>query len=540
MSNPQSRIYICNGVHLDNRYEHTIVFDSVPAQYDFFMGKVVHTLSSYTYLRRTWNLKVALPAGTSMSAAQNWNYLFFTNDSYSDEMANTYYYYFINHVEYINESTVELSLELDVMQTHHWDYALQPCYVERQHTETDEVGDNLVDEGLDLGEFISELGYDTEEMKELCLLVLATYDPSRTDADSTQTVLYGEYNGVFSGLGMYACNLDTPEAIGAKLYELSEAGKIDGIVNMWVYPKNLVGLQRGESWDDTDKIFKYVEYARPLDVTIDKKQEKLGDYTPKNKKLLTYPFNFLYCTNNAGSSAMYRYERFANDLCEFSLTGALSPDGSVKISPQYYKGVANNYDEGVTLSGFPTCAWNSDTYKIWLAQNQNQLAHNETIAGLSIVGGAVATVAGAVTLNPAVVGGGLMAMYHGGTQIASQLASKKDMEVQPPQARGSFSSNVNIANGKHLFSFYFKRVDDEHAKILDDYFSCYGYRISRVQTPNPKARPAYTYVKTIGCLIHGTMCTEDIVKIESIFDKGVTFWRDGDQIGNYNQDNTPS
>lgn len=539
MSTPQSRIYICNGVRLDNRYEHTITFDNVPAQHSFFMDKVVHTLSAYTYLRRTWNLKVALPAGTSMASAQNWNYLFFTNDNYSDELANTYYYYFINHVEYVNDSTVELTLELDVMQTHHFDFALQPCFVERHHTESDEVGEHLVAEDLELGDLVSEFAYDAEDMKDLCILILSTYNPQTTGEDQTATVLASCYDGVFSGLGVYAVNMESWQALGSKLYLLSEAGKIDGIVSIWVYPKSLVELAEGETWDGL-ALCKGVAGTKKLPVTVAKKQSKLGNYTPKNKKVLTYPFNFLYASNNAGTASVYRYERFTNDKCEFELSGALSPEGVARCTPQYYNGVANNYDEGITLAGYPTCAWNSDTYKIWLAQNQNTNNLSMATSGLSIAGGVATSVAGLATGNLVLAGAGAMTAIHGGTQIASTLAAKKDMEVQPPQARGNFSSNVNVVNGKQLFSFYFKRVDDEHARIIDDYFTMYGYRINKKMTPNPKARPAYTYIKTIGCLIHGTMCTEDIVKIESIFDKGITFWRDGDQIGNYNQDNAPS
>ena len=132
MSTPQSTIYICSGVRLDNRYEHSIYFTSSTAQQEFFAGKVVKTFSAYSYLRKSWPLQVQ----ATMEEAKTWSYLYFYNGT-----GQKVYYYFITGVEYKNENTVELSLELDVIQTYMKEIrsGLLPCYVERQHTESDEI-----------------------------------------------------------------------------------------------------------------------------------------------------------------------------------------------------------------------------------------------------------------------------------------------------------------------------------------------------------------------------------------------------------------
>lgn len=231
---------------------------------------------------------------------------------------------------------------------------------------------------------------------------------------------------------------------------------------------------------------------------------------------------------------MYQYERFYNDVCEFRVTGALSPDASIRLDPEYYNGSPINYDEGIVLEGFPSCAWDVDAYKIWLASNQNQNKLAVGMAGLSIVGGVAAMATGGMLGLGA---GGSMAVT-GATQIASLLAQKADMAVQPPQSRGAHSASVNVANGYHTFTAVFKSVSKETARIIDDYFSMYGYRINVVQTPVINARNHYTYIKTIDCQIQGQLCNEDIVKIESIFDKGITFWKRGDEVAEYGLANT--
>ena len=155
MSTPQSNIYICSGVRLDNRQQHTIHFETLAKQREFFAGKVVKTFSAYSYHRRKWKLKVE----ATMAQAQQWNYLYIVQPGSPD-----YQYYFINSVEYLSDSTVELDLELDVMQTYMQQYSLLPCFVERTHAGNDTVGINTVPEDLELGPYYTYHNYDMEEL----------------------------------------------------------------------------------------------------------------------------------------------------------------------------------------------------------------------------------------------------------------------------------------------------------------------------------------------------------------------------------------
>lgn len=542
MSIPQSTINVCSGVRLNSRYEHTIYFADRTAQLNYFAGKVVKTFSAYSFIRKSWDLNVA----ATMEEAASWSYLYFTNTANGKR-----YFYFIDNIEYINDGTVRLKLQIDVLQTYLFDFELLECFVEREHTLTDNAVQYTVDEGLETGELHDNEVFHWAQLNTQCILILATINPNHADTAEPVQALAGSYNGVFSGLKIWAVAREKWADWGKQLDALAKAGFLDGIISMWMYPKALVKLGGENTWYDDD-LCKTVDGAADAGAFLpfDHPPTTVDGYTPKNKKLLTYPYSFLYVSNNCGGSAVYHWERFnIYTQPQFSTAGSLSPEGTVKMFPTNYNGLEHvdddgyiswddNYEQGLTIGGFPTCAWDSDVYKMWLAQNQNQLNYAGATAGAAVVGGAVAAVAGLATGNLAVAGAGATAAIGGAQKIGSLLAQKADMQIQPPQAKGSFSANVNITAGRHTFSFYKKSVTAERARIIDDYFTMYGYKINRVKVPNIHARKSHTYVKTIGCHIEANLCNEDATKIESIFDNGVTFWTDGDRIGRYSDDNS--
>lgn len=554
MSTPATQVHICSGVRLDNRYQHTIFFPSQVEQEVYFAGKVVHTFPAYSHHRRNWELKVE----ATEAVARNWNYLYITNPGMRP------YYYFINRVEYVSDTTVKLFLELDVIQTNLFNMQLLPCFVERQHTPTDVIGENTVPEGLEIGPYCNYHIWDQESISEMGVLVMSALDLHYEIDDEVITTAYGrKYDGVYSGLGIYA--FDSITKLEYQLNKLDQYGKAEAIVAIWMYPKKLVRLafsRTGEapvsfSWDSYEwNDLVYGAYVQGIDevattlATFDN-YEPFQGYTPKNKKLYTYPYNLLYVTNNQGGTAEYRFEHFTQPGANynFQMYGAIAPDGGVKLAPAYYNapGAHTNYDEGLGMGAYPTCAWDSDTYKVWLAQNsaQHQLALDTagytTVAGLaSVMGGVAMLVAsGGAAAGPALGGiaGGAGMMYGAYNQVAGIMAQKEDAKAQPPQAKGAYSTSVNVSCGRQTFTFYYKSVREEYARQLDDYFTMYGYQVNRVQVPIVNARPAFTFVKTVGCKVAGQLSNEDIVTVERIFDNGVTFWKDGDSIGNYTLDN---
>lgn len=529
MSAPQSSVYVCSGVRLNNRYEHSIYFANAGEQANYFANKVQRRIPANTYLRKSWPLKVE----ATMEEARRWSYLYFHNGD-----TGKLYYYFITNVEYKNDSTVELTLELDVLQTYMFDYELLPCFVERHHVKQDMLGKYTADEGLDLGELVDNEYYDCN-LSDLCILTVATINPNVTEGDKPTQALGGMYGKVASGLGIWATSTSDMIEWHTKMDALNTAGFIEGIVSMWMYPKSLVELGGENTWTDGE-VFKTVAGTKEIFLTVDDLNAtvEVDGYYPNNFKLLTYPYNMLYLTNNAGQSATYRFERFADSTPRFTISGTPSPDGAVRIFPRQYNGstATSNYsregfDYGLTLGGFPQCAWDSDAYKLWLAQNQNQMAFQDTTAKITAGAGVAAGIASGLMGNVVGAAGAVATVVSGIRQIESQLAQKADMAIQPPQSRGAFSNTVNLTVNKQTFSFVRKSVSAETAKRIDNYFTMYGYKLNEIRTPNPAERDTYTYIKTVGCHIKSNMCTDDALRIESIFNNGITWWMNGDQIG---------
>lgn len=554
MSIPNSTIYICS-VAFNSSFEHTPFFESKSAQQSTFAECVQRTYSAYTFLRETTSIKVQ----AHKNDTETWNYLYFTNDSGAN-----YYYYFIDRIEYINDQTVELFLTLDVMQTYHFRYNLLPSFVERKHTMTDVPGDNLVEEDLDLGEYINYGDYTTSTMDTLCILVLSTIDlhwyssQLKSGTYPNETVkehpsLGSKIDRVFSGATIYACDIAHWGALQSVCNNLDKIGMSDCIISMYMFPKNFVSLASSHSWNTSDSPVLPEVYGFKTDTYSVFRPTDLNGYVPTNKKLLTYPYSYLYVHNNMGTGAIFKYElssisQSGEKIIDFNITGSILPDGGVKIFPRLYRNSSECYEEGITITGFPTCAWNQDAYKLWLAQNQS--SHDLAMATgvLSIVAGAVAVGSSVATGGLTAIGGG-GAMLSGASQIANLLASKKDASVQPMQSKGSVSGSVNVFSGNQHFTLQRKVIQDYKARMIDDYFSLYGYAIKRVMKPQGTAngvdydircaRKCYTYIKTQGCKIRGSVPSDHAKQIQQIYDKGITFWRNGQSIGEFWLDNSP-
>ena len=80
-------------------------------------------------------------------------------------------------------------------------------------------------------------------------------------------------------------------------------------------------------------------------------------------------------------------------------------------------------------------------------------------------------------------------------------------------------------------------IRQEYAKIIDDYFSAYGYKVNSVKTPNITGRRNWNYVKTVGCYIEADIPQDDLQEIKTLFDKGITLWHNPATFADYSQTN---
>lgn len=223
---PETNIRILRNVPLDTTYEHTIYFGSKSAQYNYFAGLAKYNLTNYTYQRVK---RGVCRVGIKADNLYDCNYMMFQNKSYGDK----WFYAYITSVEFVNNECTEISFELDVIQTWFFDCEPDYCFVEREHSVTDKIGENIVPENVDCGEYVyNGYGKITQALDSLCIIVVI----GDLDEAPEGTV----YDGVFGGCSLYAYNMSDTEAIRAKLDTYS--GKPDSIVSMYMSPTIGVGV----------------------------------------------------------------------------------------------------------------------------------------------------------------------------------------------------------------------------------------------------------------------------------------------------------
>lgn len=529
---PQSNIRLLKGVPLDATYEHTIYFNNAVDQMNYFANKTKHTFSSVTYNRVNKGI-ARLQIGAD--DVYDCNYMMFQNIGFG----NKWFYAFINKIEYINNITCEIYFEIDVMQTWFFDYTLGMNFVEREHSATDVIGDNLLPEPVDLGEYVYNDGYITglelnNVLGPMSLVVATSAEPITPEPPSTEMVRPVEgkvYNGSYSGLKFYRFDVNSPvpddkaSAISSAnrfFTDMTSRNASESIVACFMYPQTF---------------FNEDETPLSKELNITPNMTTVGGYTPRNKKLFTFPYKALNVTIGAQSN-IYKYEYFIrhNNKIKFMMKTQLSCAPQIGVFPVSYKAYGwdvhpeivddINTDDGLIINEFPQCAYAIDGYRAWLSQNifsvSSKVTNTAIGVGSSLISG-----------NP------LSAGVTGATGMTSFISDLATASMLPPLANGNSRGDIFFANNNMNFNFTDRTITSQFAQRIDDFFDKYGYCASKLKVPNRNVRPHWCYTKTNKCVLEAnSMPADDERKICSIYDNGITFWKNGDEVGNYSLDNS--
>lgn len=520
---PNTVVKILKDVPLDEEYDHSLYFANIPAQSSYFNTKVKYTLNAHSYQRvKRGYMRVNI----QYENLYDCNYIMFQNSSFG----NKWFYAFLKSAEYINNAVSEIEFEIDVMQTWFFDFQLEQCMVEREHSFTDAIGENIVPESLQLGEYVIKnfanisYPYGNTYKCVVAATFLATYNtPLNPGEWYFQENRCGIDCKTFSGLTLNAFSINNQNDINylnSFFDAVDSAGKTEGIINVYMVPEPWAGA----GWP--------INEINPQYTRLVAEYNTLDGYTPKNNKLYTYPYHFIYGTNYNGAGVAYPFEFFthvqgdSDNYIYFKnfCTSCQSPE--LISVPLYYKGVTENYDEMLKVSGFPVCAWNSDIYKAWSAQVGAALPYDIIDTGID---------AGVMGFSGNPGGAGLSVF----SKVTGLLRESAKARIKPLQAHGSQNTSTLWAVDKLRVEYFKKTITAQMARTIDDYFTIYGYATKRVKTPNINARPHWTFTKTVGCKIIGSLPADDQKKICDIFDKGVTFWKNPSEVGNYYLDNRP-
>lgn len=507
---PQGQLYLCK-TPLKNDYKNQLTFSNANAQLTYFNSVIQHTFDNYTYIKKDNVVQV----GKNIDEIIDCNYLFYKNTGFT----NKYYFCFITNMEYVNENCTRITFETDCYQTWLFQIQYKQSFVEREHVNDDTIGLHTVPENLETGEYIVNSSDYYNGLDNLKYVIQCT-EWSTTDENKPLATNFG---GVYMAGGAYVCS--TINEVVNILQAFAGRGKSDAVYNLYMVPASMI--------TNTSSSLQYSGQNSPnTDTKTITKVNTINGYTPINKKLLTFPFNYMLISNNNGSSNILHYERFSGNTCNFTIKGVPTVGGSIKIIPTNYDNNLNSEEEGLIAGKLPTLNWSDDEYTNWLTQNSVNIGLGIASSGLTIVGGLgmMATGGGAVAGAGAVVSGAM--------SIANELGAVYQHSLQPNSAKGNVNGgDINVCDHKNGFYFYKMSIKQEYAKIIDNYFSMFGYKINRVKVPNITGRSNWNYVKTINCNFDGDIPQTDLNIIRDMFNNGTTLWHNPSTIYNYSNSN---
>lgn len=532
---PTSRIILLkNPIEID--YMNELTFSSREAQYNYFYNLPKLECDNATYQRK--DEVVRFPTDPNMEGITyddliQYNYCMYQNDKWS----NKWFYAFVKEVIFDNPGMSYIKLETDVWQSWCFDITFKKSFIEREHVNDDTIGIHTIPENLELGEYVTrenaELFSDTSNFK-VCFGVTETPD------ETIPAGMNKNMNGVYGGLYYFVAESFTDADKIIKMYDHNS--KADSIVSIFMIPSAFCNFQT-YSWTMTidgssvTATVRYIDdgggestYLGSVHIDI---PSTIGTYTPKNNKMLTYPYMFVNATNHVGLVTPFKFEdsSFINDVTNKKainlwVEGCMTPGISAKAIPMGYKNIQYNYFYAISVGKFPVCSWISDTYINWLTQN----GVNTVISGLSNV---IPNVVSASMGNVGGFTGTLSGIY--GALHQFTLA-----QIAPDQAKGNINSgDINFSYQESGgLSLQLMTIKEEYAKIIDSYFSMFGYKVNIVKLPNITGRTYWNYVKTIGCNLIGNIPQQDLEKIKEIFNNGVTMWHNPTYFLDYSQNNT--
>ena len=544
---PQSTITLCK-TKLENDYKNTINFANLQAQTSYFNSLPnLRDIGNddYTYVRANKSIQVDIPYDDIIG----YNYLFYTNTGFT----NKTYYCFITGMKYINENATEIYIETDVLQTWMFDITYHPCYIEREHVSDDTVGKHTVPEGLDTGDYIiNAVDYVCYDVNTDIIVAVSDINIQGSDSSYLKyftnncfgRVFQGEYYFLFTGNNKYqeAKNFIVMYDLAGKGDAVSSVFMIPGTMTNKLTNKTNYTIPFTNTYTGSSVTVSYYIFSNVGAISIETDKQvsintTINGYTPKNNKLFVYPYNCLEVTNNNGGDVIYQYEQFINNQPRFNVYGVVTPGCSIRLVPLYYNklnehqlptqdGILYGYNDGLNLGKLPVGSWKSDVYINWLTQN----GINQT---WGMVKNSINAMGSAAKGDPSGAAGGILG-------IVDTLVNNEQRQVTPDTAKGNTNNgDVCFATYSTMFQMNKKSIKSEYAQIIDNYFQMFGYKVNVVKTPQFTSRTYWNYIKTIDANMDGNIPQEDIQKIRSVFNNGITFWHNNDtNMYNYSLTNS--
>lgn len=539
-----SKILLVKNIHIDRQYTNVLSY-SEAQMLELCQANLVAQADNYSFLRPTGSIM----AGFTYAQCLQANYIAFQNPDYS----NKWFFAWIDDVIYKGDKNTEITFTIDAWSTWFDKWQKKVCFINRQHVNNDTIGLHTIPENLDVGEVVQEsVTEDLAYGNDFGYWIAVASNWKIKDGSSGAELLESDKGTQYAGITVYdntvfgtqlfffnITDLSSFKDLVLLLLRTNADGHIEDVQNIFILPD--VAIEQSKLQNHNAKLISddntFSFYTMSYDMSPKKfnteivKITSFSDYKPKNNKCFVYPYNYLFVSNNQGSNNIYKYEDFNSEKCIFENQFSIAIGGSGRIVPKNYKGMSTNDDEALVLGKYPTCAWSSDAFTNWLTQNSVNMA-----VSLGLTAGAIAGTIATGGATAPVLAGGVMSVAG---NIGNTIGQFYQASLLPNINGGQASGDVIWSCNRNMFSLRQMRVKTEYLKIIDDYFTRFGYAIKSLELPNITGRKYWNYVE-IGAseeIGYGEVPSKYMDIINNACRKGVTIWHNHANVGNYSLNN---
>ena len=530
---PNGNIWLLRGVPIDAAHTKTYRPKSASDQFTAFSAYTKYTLTEQTYIRHSINsIRVEYSADDVIDC----NYMIFQNSTFSGK----YFYAFITDVEYVSNNTCRIVFDVDNLQTYYFDIAFLPSIIDREHSKTDNIGDSTTADfyiGKDI--VYNDYGYIVPDgllFDRLVLMLVTTKDFVTPTKPAAQ--IYYRYVRPYGYVSQCDITIFDTTSATSDITDISNmitnyisnnGAGVNGVVDMLCVP---LWLFTNITWDTAKPYVAYHATTPPISKKVYipsvTTSSALDGYTPSNKKLYTFPYCYLQLFSPSGTAITLSYEKWekeANVRVACALEGhATAGIPNIRLVPIDYKN--NDYckEMSIDIHSFLSPQINTDGFTNWLSSNRPS-AIADTINGIV-----------SAIQKPTNIISGLQDTL----STVGNAATMAQQQVSVSQATDNIS-----AWAYDTAYFYHARmtIDAESAKIVDDYFTKYGYASGELKTPNfwnGNGRTRFNYCKTQEANIKSKSVATGVPMaalsdIVNIFNSGICLWETISDVGNYGE-----
>lgn len=565
---PSGNLYI-GTVPFDNSYKHVMWFDSVQEQQNYLLTAVRPAVGdgTYKYIRRDNAIQVPINA----EQLNNINYLAYKNTNYGDK----WFYCFVNNIEYVNANTTRLYIETDIFQTWLFDWNHnEAAFVAREHVNNDAIGANLNQEPPMWLDYCTITQSNHINDMRYAVIQTTTYPYTYDDQGRSRSVNCSIDGAVIGdvpfGTAFIIFDLDDNDQrarFETTMGQYTSAGCADAITSIFILPSWSVGspstqiqplvVNNGGVGVTVPNMYMLnipTKQGIPVVVNnIARLNTHTSGYVPLNNKLLTYPYTYLEVGDYSGRTTDYKFE-YSDDTSQIQLgiQEPPYPEGIGYAIPYNYDGHNGRASEfSFTFNFGIDAGWTGSEYAQWRMVNKDimtrELELTHRMQDYNVITGVIGSIGAAMgaTVLPEEPNKGAQAagLFGAGAQIGNYALQyqKSEMDYQnadlrmsriPNHALGNTSGNAKAAVSMN--GVYWRQVGlrVQSARIIDDYFSMFGYAIDQLKVPLYHSRANWNFVKTVNANFSGTAPQYAMNAINKMFDSGITLWHHG-AVGDY-------